>query len=70
MPKKRNEGLKKVTLNLTRSTYERFQELYTKSGAGPAIRKLCDAHIAQVDGKIAAAGVAPLQIKLDQEDLA
>lgn len=54
MPQRKKQALVKVTLNLTPSTYERFKELYPRVGASVAIRKLCDAHIAQVDGKIAA----------------
>jgi len=54
MPKRREiEPLVKVTLNLYRSDYEKFQVIYRQSGAAVAIRALVRQHVQKVETRIA-----------------
>lgn len=44
-----DDNLQKHTLNLFVGDYEKLQQLYPDVGAGPIIRRIVRAYIAQVD---------------------
>lgn len=66
--RKSPEALKKITMNINASDYERMQALYPKVGATVAIRALVHAHVSKVTAK-AAAMVESVVSDIDAEDL-
>ncbi len=55
----------KVTMNLDKADYERFQALYASSGAAAAIRALMRQHLQRVDARLTTPVAVVAEIDLD-----